>query len=437
MWSSCDGSFRIALRHILPDEKSLPDEREIVKAQDQDVNILISVDAIQANDELLFTAMVEAFHYGQPSWMDAVDFVMQILAHRLPTVAESDRVLLEWPFYDAFPLRSLRPQVIEEITKILSAHVIESGSNVYRSVLPTDAGDLQSGNECVLTEDQRMESTRFLCMTALSVAAVDVSRDSITSDLGLLGIFQRLFGNSYSSTIPLFKDWVRIAMGKKTTRNDLPSSPATQPAAQLLRLITSFIGPVNIALYKGILLVEGLTGTDIDDWGRTIEWNALPIDSDYAYRYELGPSESFLQALLLSEFQQCVSPELADRATGYYPSMSLTVPVAGRVLSVILRSALQEQSYGPEQYLRRQGTFLEWLARIVELATRSESCTAYFIGVLLDHGGPDGHPNSIILIQLLDTYDIVTRIRDASALSQVRLSGQYSESAAESKDSMD
>lgn len=158
------------LRRILPDRQSLPDERNIVKDQDQDVNILLSVDAIQANDELLCTAISEALTYGRPDWESVVDFAIQILAHRLPTVAPSDRMLLEWPFLDCFPFSNVRPQVIEAIIGILSNNIKRNMPRSYTSVLVPNG-----------IHSRKAEYTRLLCMFSALIAAADVSTKFITS----------------------------------------------------------------------------------------------------------------------------------------------------------------------------------------------------------------------------------------------------------------
>lgn len=398
----CGVLLRSALQRVLPEERSLPDEREIVKTQDQDMAILVSVDAIQANDELLFTAMLEAFYYGRPDWTDVVDFVLQLLAHRLPTVAESNRVLLQWPFPDAFPLRNMRPQIVGGIIKILSEHVARMPTG-YTSIFPIDPR-------------RATANTHILCMHSLIIAVADLDIELVTSNSALLNHF-RLWFLGVEGGESLWADWAHMTtMGEGDTQCGLSPSLTTKPVGRLLRLMTEAVEPANIRLPVGVRIIEALTASRIDDWGQTIEWSALPMDLDVSL-YKLGPSESFLQALLLSEFQQRVSANPARRSIVYYPSTSQTL--AGRVLSAILRSVLQEQSGAMEQYFSQQIS-LEWLACIVELVTHSESCTEYFIDVLLDHGIPNGHPNSIVLLRLLDSY----HSRDGHGLSRIRVSGR-------------
>ncbi|KAI0819056.1 hypothetical protein BC629DRAFT_694179 [Irpex lacteus] len=314
VWSSRASLLRRVLQCTLPLENSLPDEREIVKTQDQDVNILISVDALQANDELLLTAMTEAFHYGRPDWTDAVHFVMQILAHRLPTVAEADRVLLQWPFADAFPLRNLRPQVVEGISKILSEHVAYIPGN-YKTISPVDP--------------QRATDPHFLCMYSLIIAVADVDIKLVTSNPVLLQYFEDRFA-WIEVEEPLCKDWIRIAtMGKQTPQTSRSTSIMTKPVGRMLRLMVKVVEPAKISLSNGVRFVEALTATKIDDWGQTTKWNALPMDADDLSRYP--PSEAFLQALLLSEFKLQVSADLKV----------VSPDETGRVLSIILRSMLR------------------------------------------------------------------------------------------------
>ncbi|KAI0787189.1 hypothetical protein BC629DRAFT_496633 [Irpex lacteus] len=415
-WSSCCALLRSVLQRTLPEEKHLPDEREIVKAQDQDINILVSVDAIQANDELLVTAMAEAFHYCQPDWKDAVSFVVQVLAHRLPTVAESDRVLFEWPFYGASPLLSLRPRVLECIAKILS----ESANHLpfgYKSIFllnpPNDGGHGR-------IEYQRTESVQMLCMFSLTVAAASVSIQSITSNPGLLGFLQQLFDRSeYSGVLQLSKDWLQVAMGKHSMQlNGLPPSPTTLPQAvgSLLRVVTELVEPAKISLTKGVELVEALTETKIDTWGQTVEWTTLAS----GHILHSTVVEIYLQALLHGEFQHRVATDSESESSMTYSS-STSPAETGRVLRAILRAMLHKESNNVARYFR-QRTSLCCLSRIVELAARDESCTEYLLDVLLDRSGPDGHPNSFTLTRL--NTGINRRIWDA--LYRFERSGRYS-----------
>ncbi|KAI0088741.1 hypothetical protein BDY19DRAFT_993586 [Irpex rosettiformis] len=113
----------------------LPDEQLLVDNPSFDVDILVAVDAIQADDETLGTTIREALQYILPEPKDAILFIMQILAHRAPPVAQREGAIPEWPF-DVFVLRSLRSPAKTSIMKILADYVDRISPDY--SILPQD-----------------------------------------------------------------------------------------------------------------------------------------------------------------------------------------------------------------------------------------------------------------------------------------------------------
>lgn len=390
----CHNLLLAILQRTLPSSTSLPDERDIVKTQDQDVAILGSVDAIQANDELLFTAVAEALHYSRPRWTDVVDFVMQILAHRVPTIADSNRVLPEWPFSDAFPLGNLRPQVLEGITQILSEHA--AGTHLYfESIFPPGFR--------ISNAERLAENTRFLCIFSIIIAVADVDINFITSSPDLLRFLRNLFSQMEDrGDEPLCQDWIQIAMGtpNSNTNRGLQGPHETALTAHILQLITELVEPANLCLCGGVKFIESLTKTEMDDWGQAVGWSTLP-GGQSTHSSPLTPWQEFLHALLHREFQFRVeSAEIAAATHGSGSSKT------GRVLITIVRSMLQYPESNAYMRHQHQWATLQRLSLIVELASRGEICTEYLMEVLLDHSGlgpdseSDGRSNAMALAQL-------------------------------------
>ncbi|KAI0776473.1 hypothetical protein BC629DRAFT_1441423 [Irpex lacteus] len=111
--------------------QDIPKEEELVKEVSSDVEILKSVDAIQANDDMLETTFREALQYihPKPEYKEILGFIFRILSHRLPTLPASERVLPEWPFDGFAPLGSLRPQARAAVSNIIVDHI--SGTPYY------------------------------------------------------------------------------------------------------------------------------------------------------------------------------------------------------------------------------------------------------------------------------------------------------------------
>jgi hypothetical protein len=71
-------NFRLPLSHHVNNSN----EQMAIRAEDADLDILADVDALQSNDELLGTTILESLHQVQPQWEDVVTFVFKVLQHR-------------------------------------------------------------------------------------------------------------------------------------------------------------------------------------------------------------------------------------------------------------------------------------------------------------------------------------------------------------------
>lgn len=99
------------------------DERVILESDDKDVEILSSVDAIQANDEILGTSITDALHYLQPDWKQAISFVFKVVSRRTGISSTFDRAQDStefWPFDNPSPLSLLRRRTRDALGGILS-----------------------------------------------------------------------------------------------------------------------------------------------------------------------------------------------------------------------------------------------------------------------------------------------------------------------------
>lgn len=66
------------------------DEEKVALDESRDLYIIAAVDALQSNDELLGTTILESLGQVQPSWQDLIKFVLRTLGHRLQLEHLSD-----------------------------------------------------------------------------------------------------------------------------------------------------------------------------------------------------------------------------------------------------------------------------------------------------------------------------------------------------------
>jgi hypothetical protein len=75
-----------------------PEESDILKDPTVDLDILVAVDAIQANDELLGTTVKAALEQSNPDWRRVVDFLAGTIENRIPwldsEIANNDQLLV-------------------------------------------------------------------------------------------------------------------------------------------------------------------------------------------------------------------------------------------------------------------------------------------------------------------------------------------------------
>ncbi|KAI0088755.1 hypothetical protein BDY19DRAFT_144375 [Irpex rosettiformis] len=88
--------------------------------------ILLSVDAIQANDVLLITSIVPAMYSTNPDWEKAVYFAMRIIGHRVQSLPLAERGIPEWPFGGPSSLASIPPSTMDGILQIFSRCTADS-----------------------------------------------------------------------------------------------------------------------------------------------------------------------------------------------------------------------------------------------------------------------------------------------------------------------
>lgn len=106
--------WTISFGILLSDHSSNSDEQIAIVAEKEDLDILVDVDALQSNDELLGTTILESLHQVQPDWKNVVDFVLRVLEHRLQRddLASGDPTPLD--------LRTISRQGCNAIIDILS-----------------------------------------------------------------------------------------------------------------------------------------------------------------------------------------------------------------------------------------------------------------------------------------------------------------------------
>lgn len=102
------------------------EESEIITKDKSDLHILSNVDILQSNDELLGTTIFESLQQiHQPRWVDIVDFVLQVLDHRLQAkvpLSGSPRPLNLRPLS-----RSAYVGVIDILSYYASMHLLKPG----------------------------------------------------------------------------------------------------------------------------------------------------------------------------------------------------------------------------------------------------------------------------------------------------------------------
>ncbi|KAI0766287.1 hypothetical protein BC629DRAFT_1596441 [Irpex lacteus] len=192
---------------------TIPDEHGVLEDLAKDVAILLSVDAIQANDELLSSTVFEALHYTEPHWKDVVDFTMGILSHRTLSNVPSGNPGIEtkWPSSDAFPLAKIRPRTKAAIVRNLSEFIVDIGVD-FRNI----------------DED----GTHLWQAFALVMSAAHDSPEHVISSPNLTS-FLMCYLNHPQWAPKLLGDWMRLVDGTSNAYHDT--------------------GPVSLTTFQSIL----------------------------------------------------------------------------------------------------------------------------------------------------------------------------------------
>lgn len=161
--------------------RDIPDEEKVLRDSAADLEIFASIDAMRANDEILHSIVVEELPLINPSMDQAVSFAIDVLSHRARTVAESERLLLEWPFRNSYPFDLVRTQARESILTILYRHIGPNREDwqVYGwDSMDSNLVSLQGKVALSLNKDQ----CTVLCALTMIISTIADS-DSPTVDL--------------------------------------------------------------------------------------------------------------------------------------------------------------------------------------------------------------------------------------------------------------
>lgn len=227
--------------------QSIPDERTLVAKPAADLDILVEVDAIQANDELLFTTIAEVLRgMHQLSWMHGVTFVLRVLENRLPSLPVAQRAVSAWPFGEVFPLNAARMQTVEGVLNVLDKYS-DKLQRTYHEVFHNSDTPRPSQTEDRIT----------LCAFALSISALDLLATPEKLPRGVASFLN--FHLSHPQHGPaLCGDMLLITNGTKTTS---ASNARIRDAAMQLRVLASLLAPLELdvaagtACYRKIVLI--------------------------------------------------------------------------------------------------------------------------------------------------------------------------------------
>ncbi len=182
------------LWRVIDTLRQLPDEFRIVRDDDHDLDILASVDAIQANDELLATAISEAVRSNPPGWTDALHFTVQLLVHRTPPETTSIRASHTargvWPFPNLFPFSSsiLRPKAAQAILRILCDSLM---------TVPLTFNDVDHTVEFRVDENQSGELFHAFCLLiSASYSYPDLILATSSSSASVISCLRMFMTNS-------------------------------------------------------------------------------------------------------------------------------------------------------------------------------------------------------------------------------------------------
>lgn len=124
--------MKTTTKHFADSKPAKPvEELDIMKDVQYDLDILVSADALQADDDLLVSTITEiALEQCNPSWIQSVEFVVSVIGNRIPlTPTDADKDL----------------GYILETYSLLPPAVKEVVDNIFKSRLISTAADTKEG----------------------------------------------------------------------------------------------------------------------------------------------------------------------------------------------------------------------------------------------------------------------------------------------------
>lgn len=237
----------------------IPDELALVADASHDMDILVSVDAIQADDDLLITTVAEALHYINPRWQDVVAFLLQILSHRVPTLAQSERTLPNWPLSTIFPLCSIRPQTKRGLLEILANHADEIRGS-YQKILPLDGP---------VWDDSSADSAMTLCAFAIILSSGSPFLQQLPTPLNSFLLFY--LSDSHYGPL-LCSDYMRMLCAHTSTSEWIQSTGSRLSGVMdFIVSMTQLIGAIGLDYISGKYWFEGIQ--------LNVEEYLLPLES--------------------------------------------------------------------------------------------------------------------------------------------------------------
>jgi hypothetical protein len=135
-----------------------PEESDVLKDPTVDLDILVAVDAVQANDELLGTTVKAALEQSNPDWSRVVDFLAGTIGNRIPWLdsehANNDQSLVN--------TASLSRRFTESAMDIFVSHIAPSSKQIFSSFRLDDRSRLVSAKRAVSVFVAISESTGTL-----------------------------------------------------------------------------------------------------------------------------------------------------------------------------------------------------------------------------------------------------------------------------------
>lgn len=348
---------------------TIPDERRLIEDAAKDVAILLSVDAIQANDELLSSTVFEALHYTEPLWKDVVEFTMRILSHRILSNVPSGNSGIEtkWPFSDAFPLAKIRPRTKVAILRNLSEFIVDIGVD-FRNI----------------DED----GTHLWQAFALVMSAAHDSPEHVISSRNLTS-FLMCYLNHPQWAPKLLGDWMRLVDGTSNAYHDTgPVSLTTFQSilATLIRLEKSLQlrVPGGAEAFKQIFRIRmAYPMSSTADWD-TWAWPQESLESWKTLCFK------YLSSIVCEEFgyqaQSSMSNDVllsASNDVSFSTSNDITL-LRGTKSVLLATLRLTRLWYESIPAVAHNEMGIEGVQQILAVAIKSNKCTSVLLACVLD-----------------------------------------------------